>query len=435
MAKKLIALLMTVLLVAALAACGTEESKTDTQAATEATAAAAQETTSDGDEDTITAIANVTADGAIDATDMFTDRDLRQNADLSEAVSYTLLSGSDISITSDGVYVISGSADNVTITVDAADEDKVQIVLDGADITNDDFPCIYVKNADKVFVTTAADTKNSLSVTGTFSADGTTNTDAVIFSRDDLVLNGLGTLNISSTDNGVSCKDDLKITGGTINITCVSDALEANDSIAVAGGSITIDTAGDGLHAENDEDNATGYVYICGGTFDIDADDDGIHGTTVVQIDDGKLTISASEGIEGTYIQINGGTIDISASDDGINAAQKSGSYQPTFEMNGGYITIVMGQGDTDGIDSNGYLYFNGGTVDITCNSPFDYDISAEYNGGTVIVNGEETTTITNQMMGGQMGVQPGGMVQNGGMQPGGNMLQGGQMGGGMGGF
>ena len=65
-----------------------------------------------------------------------------------------------------------------------------------------------------------------------------------------------------------------------------------------------------------------------------------------------------------------------------------------------------MGQGDTDGIDSNGNLYINGGTINITANSPFDYDGEAKYNGGTIIVNGEETNTITNQMMGGGPGGQ-----------------------------
>ena len=60
-----------------------------------------------------------------------------------------------------------------------------------------------------------------------------------------------------------------------------------------------------------------------------------------------------------------------------------------------------MGQGDTDAIDSNGNLYINGGTINITAQSPFDYDGEAKYSGGTLIVNGTETTSITNQMMGG----------------------------------
>jgi len=73
-----------------------------------------------------------------------------------------------------------------------------------------------------------------------------------------------------------------------------------------------------------------------------------------------------------------------------------------------------MGQGDTDGIDSNGNIYVNGGTINITGNSPFDYDGEAKYTGGTIIVNGETTNTITNQMMGG--GGQPGGQMGRGGM-------------------
>ncbi len=68
-----------------------------------------------------------------------------------------------------------------------------------------------------------------------------------------------------------------------------------------------------------------------------------------------------------------------------------------------------MGQGDTDAIDSNGDLYINGGTLNITAQSPFDYDGQANYTGGTMIVNGTETTTITNQMMGGGMGGMQGG--------------------------
>ena len=103
----------------------------------------------------------------------------------------------------------------------------------------------------------------------------------------------------------------------------------------------------------------------------------------------------------------------MTASDDGVNAAKKSSSYTPTIEVNGGYITLTMGQGDTDGFDSNGNLYINGGTLDITAQSPFDYDGEASYTGGTIIVNGEETNQITNQFMGGGpgggMGGGPGG--------------------------
>lgn len=335
-------------------------------------------------------------------SELFTDRDLEQNVDTSNATKYTVSDNNNITIDKEGIYVISGSATNASIIVDTDDESKVQLVLSDLTITNESAPCIYVKNADKVFVTLTG--SNDLSVSGTFSTDNETNTDAVIFAKDDLVINGTGTLEVLSTNNGITSKDDLKITGGTINIDCTADALEANNSIVISDGNITINTKKDGLHAEYDEDDSQGFIYIAGGTLNITASDDAIHATTIVQIDGGTITINSKEGIEGTYIQINDGTINIIASDDAINAGAKSNVYTPTIEINGGYITIKMGSGDTDAVDSNGNIYINGGTLDITAQSPFDYDGNAEYNGGKIIVNGEETNEITNQMMGGPGG-------------------------------
>ena len=334
-------------------------------------------------------------------SDMFTDRDLEQTVDTTDATKYTVTSGKDINITKEGVYVISGTATNSTIYVEADDEAKIQIVLDGVNITNTNFPCIYVKSGDKVFITTSAD--SSLTVSGTFMADKDTNTDGVIFSKSDITLNGTATLTINSTDNGVVSKDDLKVTGGTYNITATSKGLQANDSIRIADGTLAIKAGTDGLHAEYDEDDSVGYVYISGGNITITAGDDGIHATTIAQFEGGTINITAEEGIEGTYILINNGTINIKATDDGINAANKSSKYSIKVEINGGTITVDMGQGDTDAIDSNGDLLITGGTITINAQSPFDYDGTGSKTGGKIIVNGSETDTLSNQMMGGGM--------------------------------
>ena len=343
--------------------------------------------------------------GILETEDVFTDRDLLQTPDLSEAQYLTAFDGETLSITEAGIYVISGSAEDCTIRVEAADDAKVQLVLDGVSITNADFPAIYVVSADKCFVTTT-DSENSLTVTGSFTSDGDTSTDAVIFSKDDLVLSGTGSLEITSNyGNGISCKDDLKITGGAYTITSAEDAVEANDSIAVCGGDFTIAADKDGLHCENDEDNSVGWIWIAGGSFNITAGSNGIQATTGLQIDDGQITVSASEGLEATYVQVNGGTVDISASDDGINATSKSSYMDVVAEFNGGEITIVMGQGDTDAVDSNGSVYVNGGTLDITAyTSSFDYDYTDQLNGGTVIINGSQVSEIPAGMMGGGMG-------------------------------
>ena len=351
--------------------------------------------------------------GVLDTTDIFTSRDLVQQADLTAAQTLEAADSKTLTISDEGVYVIKGSAENCTIRVEADDTAKVQLVLDGVSITNSDSPAIYVVSADKCFITTAENSKNTLAVTGSFTADGDTNTDAVIFSKDDIVFGGMGSLEINSAyGNGISGKDDVKFTGGTYSVTSALDAIEANDSIRICGGDFTITGSKDGLHSENDEDNTTGYIYIAGGNFTIDVSGDGIQATTYVQIDGGTFDINASEAIEGTYIQINDGTINAYGSDDGINASSKSTACDVCIEINGGEISVEVGPGDTDGIDSNGNIIVNGGTISVTSQmSSFDYDGVAQFNGGTIIVNGQQVNEIPQSMMGGGMqGGMRGGM-------------------------
>ena len=345
-------------------------------------------------------------------SELFTERDLEQTADTDKAVSIAVSDGQTVDITEAGVYIISGSAKNCTIKVNADSDAKVQLVLDGVSITNDSFPAIYVLSADKCFITTT-DSENSLSVTGSFTSDGDTNTDAVIFSKDDLVFNGTGTLKIESAQgNGISGKDDIKFTGGCYEITSKLDGIEAKDQILISGGSFNISSQKDGLHCENDEDNTLGIIYISDGTFSISAASDAIQANTSVTVDGGTFELTAAEGIESTYVQINGGSLSITASDDGINAGNKNNSgTTPTVEINGGDIKIVMGQGDTDGVDANGNIIINGGTIDVyTSGSSFDYDGTAEYNGGTILINGSQVDSIPQSMMGGG---GPGGMKGN----------------------
>lgn len=326
-----------------------------------------------------------------DLSALFTDRDLDQNVDLSKAETIEVKSNEDVCITKEGTYIITGNASDCSVIVDAADA-KIQLVLDSLNVTNDSYPCIDVRAADKVFVTTSGD--SSLKVIGKFTEDDN-KSDAVIFSKDDLVLNGNATLTLESTDNAISGKDDLKITGGSYIISCKHIAVEANDSISISDGDITVTECNDGLHAENGKDDTVGNITIIGGTLNIKAEDDAIHATTFLNIFGGDITLDAAEGIETAQLVIDGGKITINASDDGINASRKSDSFKPYVIINGGEITITAGAGDTDGIDSNGDLVINGGTIDITAESPFDFEGVCEHNGGILTVNGVETDSIT----------------------------------------
>ena len=383
---------------------------TDTASSTdEGTASSAESETASSD----TAEFSPNANGKLDTTDLFSKRDLKQTPDTSDAKTIQASDNNTETITEEGTYILTGTASNFTVRVEADNQAKVQIVLQNVNITNVSNPVIYVVSADKCFVTTA-EGESTLSVTGQFTADGTTNTDAVIFSKDDIVLNGTGTLNITSTNgNAVSGKDDIKVTGGTYNITCGAHAFEGKDSVSVYDGTFNIKAGKDGFHSENSDDDTKGQVYIYGGKFTIEAESDGFHAITVVQIDGGEIEITAREGIEGTYIQINGGNITINASDDGINASQKSKSFgTPTAEFTGGTTKITVGQGDTDAVDANGDVIVSGGTIDITSTvSSFDYDGNATYTGGTIIINGSQVDSIPEPAMMGGPGGEMGGRM------------------------
>ena len=222
-----------------------------------------------------------------------------------------------------------------------------------------------------------------------------------------------GTYDIK-TGNGATVSNGKMF--GTTNANSNSESakgIKAGNNLVIYNGEFVVNTSDDGIHTDGD-------MVITNGNMVIKSSDDGIHADGMITIDGGTFEITAAEGIEATYVKINNGEIKISASDDGINAGNKSKNYDVTIEINGGNITINMGQGDTDAIDANGNIYINGGTVNITANSPFDYDGEAKLTGGKLIVNGTETKTITNQMMGGGMN---GGM--NGNMPQDGNMKRG----------
>lgn len=312
------------------------------------------------------AIDDAMSEADIDITDMFTKRDLSGTYEEGEAVKITLsgktatcdssnvqIEDGVVTIKAAGVYVLSGTLTDETIVVDAGDDDKVQLVLDGVSITAADYAAIYAKNANKVFVTLAEGTENSLTVSGDYVQTDDNNVDAVIFAKCDLTLNGNGSLTVKdTTGHGIVSKDDLVVTGGTYMIDSQDHCLNGKDSVRIADGTFTLTCDEDGIHAGNN-DQQDGYIYIEGGDIDISVGDDAMHAEGLLIITGGDIDISKSyEGIEGYKILVTGGDIDVAASDDGFNAAggssgnsggNKGGSFDGTGDNKGGF------GGDMDG--------------------------------------------------------------------------------------
>ena len=253
-----------------------------------------------------------TALSYLDNSSLFSDRDLAGTYDESEAVAIELngdsascdsgsvaIDGGTVTITAEGVYLLSGTLTDGQIIVNAGDTDKVQLVLAGADITSSTSAAIYALEADKVFVTLAEGTENALSNGGEYIAIDDNNIDAVIFSKADLTLNGPGSLTITAAaGHGVVSKDDLVITGGSYTVTAASHGLDGKDSVAIADGTFTITAGKDGIHAENSDDLTLGTLYIAGGSFAVTAQGDGISAQGALQIDGGSFDLYTGEGSE-----------------------------------------------------------------------------------------------------------------------------------------
>ena len=142
---------------------------------------------------------------------LFSNRDFRTEYDAFSAVEIELgdsgikcsspavkVEGNTVTLSLEGTYVLSGSISDGMVIIDAANTDKIQLVLNNASITSQTSAPIYIKQADKVFLTLAENSENELINGGSFDTIDDSNIDAAIFARDDLTINGSGSLTVSS---------------------------------------------------------------------------------------------------------------------------------------------------------------------------------------------------------------------------------------------
>lgn len=286
-------------------------------------------------------------------------------------------SGGSVTIASAGYYDVTGTLTDGSLIVDAGKNAKVFLRLNGVTITCSDDAAIRVNQTDKVFLTLAEGTENTVTSGETYSEAALADkTDGAIFAHDDLTINGSGSLTVTAAyKHGIAANDSLRITGGKITVTAPADTIHVNDSLHITGSAITLS-----------------------------AGDDAIHSDTSVAILGGSLTVNTCyEGIEAPEILIEDGAVTVTSTDDGINACgtETSDGSLPGVTISGGTVTLLNPSGrDADGIDSNGNIDINGGLVYISLvgdggNCALDYGSenggACRINGGTVVACGGST--------------------------------------------
>ena len=216
---------------------------------------------------------------------------------------------SKITITSAGIYTITGDLNDGQIIVNAGDNDKVNLILNGVNISCSNSAPIYVLNADKTVITLEDGSENTIKdgENYVFEDSSSDEPNSAIYSKDDLTINGSGALTVTGNyNNGITSKNDLKVNGGDITIDAVNHGIKGKDSVRIKDGNIKITAGGDGIKTDNIEETEKGYVYIAGGTVDITSEQDGVQADTTVLITDGDIKISSGGGSENSSSKNNG---------------------------------------------------------------------------------------------------------------------------------
>lgn len=267
------------------------------------------------------------------------------------------IDGTDVSITAAGTYVFSGDCDNGSITVKKG-VTGVTIVLNGLTLTNDDSAAITLNKTAEASLIAAAGTTNtvadtegsndenaavkvksgaSLSIggTGTLTVDGNAK-NGIKGAADAVITVAEVKLSINAANDGLSCDDELNITGGTLSITAGGDAVKASPdtgdtenpdttslgNVTISGGTLTLSAAEDGIQADGD-------LTISGGTFHVKTN--GGHTTTLT--DDS----ASCKGFKaGKTLTVTGGTVNVDSADDALHANEN-------VSITGGTLTLAAG--------------------------------------------------------------------------------------------
>lgn len=307
------------------------------------------------------------------------DVDASWSAASAERIDLNAAQGQTLAITAPGDYVLSGAWQG-QILIEAAEEDKVRLILSGASITSPQGPAIYEKQADQLILTLEAGTDNFLS-DGPALTDGDDTIGAALYAEDDLSINGSGALTLTGTQkHGLQSKKDLVIAGGVLSVTAPTDGIRARNSCLILDGDITVTAGGDGVVTTRTDQEGKGWIVLAGGSLTVKTGDgagtprasansrggmDGPFGRGGRERwgrpeDDGSLADPADSGTSQKAVKaaadltVWNGVYAFDCADDGLHAVRVT--------VNGGVFTIRTGD---DGMHADSDLTVNGGIINL----------------------------------------------------------------------
>lgn len=385
MNKKLVTLLITLSLTASLVGCSNQNTVVASNTSTTQTEAVASEV-----------LSNIN----VSSGDSESVGEAKTFIELGDKITVTgegaTVENNKLTITAAGIYSIKGTLADGQIIVNAGDNDKVYIILNGVNITYSNNAPIYVKNAKKAIISLADNTENSIKDGEKYTLEDAASDEpnAAIFSKSDLIFIGNGSLKVDAKyKNGIVSKVDLKIQSGNITVNAVADGIKGKDSVVVTNGNVMVTSGEDGIKSTNDEDAKKGYVLIEGGKINITAKQDGIQAETNAFVKAGDLTINSGGGSQNAPVKVEQGpgmgapnaakTTETTSEEEatstkaikaGSNIITEGGTFNidsasDAFHSNNNLVindgSFNISSGD-DGVHADSTLTVNGGNINIT---------------------------------------------------------------------
>lgn len=347
-------------------------------------------------------------------------------------------------ITKGGIYHFTGNL-NGYISINTKDD--VKIILDSVTITNDNGPCLYGIDSNSLYIELIGE---NILTDGANYQGSLTDVKGVIYSKDDVIIEGSGTLKIKANhEDGIVSTDTLVIKSGNYVIESVDDAIRGKDMVIILDGTFEISAQGDGIKSSNEKDKTLGNILILNGNFTITSTNDAVEAKNSLEIDDGVFAITTgggakiqstntmrgfgdrnnnkssetSKGIKAensiiiknitleanTYddaihcngtVEIDGGNISITTSDDGIHAddlitilsgtidikQSYEGIEASIIKINGGKISIVASDDGINASDGSGSSEMMPGGMGT---KESNTDVMLVINGGEIYVNAD----------------------------------------------
>ena len=199
--------------------------------------------------------------------------------------------GNAFVITRGGSYELKGDLSNGQIKVAVPKTEQVELIFNNFTASCNTSAPLYIESADKATIVLAAGSVNTLTDATLYQfanpADDKPN--ACIYSSDDLTIKGEGTLNVNGNyNNGIGCKNDLRIKDCTLNVTGVNNILKGNDSVEIENATVKLSGGEDAIKSDTADRTDKGYILISAGSkVEINCIDDAIQATMSITVEAG----------------------------------------------------------------------------------------------------------------------------------------------------